>query len=115
MDKTKESKLYHKVKNQLFFLSLMIDILILMVLATSGLSIILRNFSTEFSSHFLVINGIYITIFVVGMYLLHFPIRLFEGFMWEHRFHLSNQKFIHWFADDFKKVFINGVITILAV
>ena len=115
MDKAQESKTYHRIKNQLFFVGLGVDIIFLIVVTVSGLSVGLRNFAANVSSHFFILNGIYTFFLAVGMYLLHFPLGFFEGFIWEHRFRLSRQKFLHWLGDDLKKAAINGIVMLIAI
>lgn len=114
-DKTRETKIYHRRKYQLFFLGFFLDAVLLITLAVSGLSVDLRNYSSQISSNFFILNAIYILIFAAGMYLAHFPFRWYEEFIWEHKFNLSTQNFNAWLCDDLKKNLINILVMLLAV
>jgi len=111
----KKSKEYHRFKNRLFFIQLIINFVLLIAFMLSGFSLALKNFSFQYSENFLIGNGIYIMAVAVIMYILHFPLNFVEGFTWEHRFNLSNQKFIHWLRDDVKKASLGLVVTVLMV
>lgn len=115
MDKTKEAKIYHKIKHRLFFLNLFVDTIVLWLFFISGLSESLRNFSLGCSSYSLAANGIYIAIFLCAMAVVHLPFSYFEGFVWEHRFNLSNQRFFHWFTDELKKTLMNITVGMLTI
>jgi len=115
VDKNQQSKTYHRVKILLFFLSLLTYIIVFAVFIAGGLSVSLRDFSLSlFTNPFLVIL-IYTGVLGMVLYWVDFPIRFFEGFIWEHRFHLSNQKFPQWLADDLKKAFISGLVILALV
>ncbi|MFH1361017.1 MAG: M48 family metallopeptidase [Candidatus Omnitrophota bacterium] len=115
MTDTPKAKHYHRLKNRMFFVQLGLNVLILVVLLASGLSLGLRNFSGRIFNHFLLANGLYIMIFGIAMYLLYFPLSMLEGYIWEHRFSLSNQKFLDWLKDDFKKAILSGFVSLLAI
>ena len=110
-----QSKAYHKIKIYLFFLGLILDIAILIFVVFSGLSVQIREFSIQLTSNFFLVNGIYITLLGGGMYLIHFPLSVFEGFFWEHKFHLSNQKFNQWLVDELKKLGLSYVFMLIVV
>ena len=115
MNQARESKAYHKAKYRLFFAGLILDVLLLSAFFFGGFSVALRDFSAGVSSHFAVRNGVYITIFVVLLHAVHFPLRWFEGLIWEHRFKLSNQSFPQWLADDLKKGLVNLITALIAM
>lgn len=109
------SQIYHRVKNKLFFVGLFLDILILSFFFFSGLSVSLKIFASQFSSHAVVLNSIYILIFSLGIYVFHFPLNVFTGFFWEHKFKLSTQTFSNWLTDNIKKLIIGLVIALLLI
>ncbi len=107
------SQSYQKVKNSLFFVSLSLDFIFLCLFFFSGLSAHLKNFALTLTPHFFWVNAIYLTGFCLGMYLLHFPMSYFSGYYWEHRFHLSNQKFLSWLSDDLKKAMLCFILILV--
>ncbi len=106
---------YQKVKNYLFFVSLAIDIIILWIFFASGYSALLKNYAQGISSFAFIVNGLYLFIFSVIFYLIHFPLSVFSEFVWEHKFKLSNQKFHQWLWDDVKKSLLGFVVMLLLV
>lgn len=114
-DKNTLPKTYQRLKHRLFFFGLFLDIIFLLTLIASGLSVFLRDFSFACTDNFYAANGIYAAAFYLAMYIFHFPLRYVEGFAWEHQFALSNQTFPQWLADDIKKSLINFVVFIIVL
>jgi len=106
---------YHSVKNKIYFANLLIDSALLLVLFYSGLSLSLKQWCMEFIGVSWILNAMYLVIFSIGMYMLHFPLSFFLGFYWEHKFDLSNQSFGAWFIDDLKKNAIGFAMFLLAM
>lgn len=113
MENSIEAQAYHRIKDRLFFVGLFLNLAVFAFLLISGLSVQLRDLSSGFSPNFLVINSFYITLFALGMYGIHFPLNLFEGFFLEHKFKLSKQSFASWLAEDFKKGVLSFLILLL--
>ncbi len=109
------AKQYHQVKHQLFFVSLLLDVALLILFFKSGLSVDLREWTKTASPFLPTRNAGYLFVFGTGMSILHFPFRYFEDYRWEHRFNLSNQTFLAWLKDDFKKGLVSAVVGIAAV
>ena len=93
MNKEQAPQTYQQMKHRLFFVGLALDVLVLLLFFFSGNSLLLKNFASQFSSQSFVIIGIYLLFLGVILYVVHFPLNLFSGFIWEHKFHLSTQKF----------------------
>ena len=113
MKEGKEAKRYHKVKNLFFYFGLALDFFLLVVLQLSGLSVYLRSFSSEVLPSSYGTNFIYILIFCVGMHAIHFPLKYFLEFIWEHKFKLSNQTFLSWLKDDAKKFALSFILMVV--
>lgn len=109
------SKAYHRVKNVLFLVGLILDFSILLVIFLSGFSASIKEFACQISSNTFIINAVYFLIFSSVMYALHFPLSIFSGFTWEHKFKLSNQSFFQWLRDDFKKALLGFTVSLVAV
>lgn len=109
-----QSQKYQRGKNRLFLASLIYDVILLGGFFFSGFSFFLRDLSRHLSSNPFGVNGIYLAIFCSALYLLHFPLNFFSGFIREHKFHLSNQTFFQWLADDLKGSFLSlGMVFLL--
>ncbi|MFA5088405.1 MAG: M48 family metallopeptidase [Candidatus Omnitrophota bacterium] len=115
MKKEDESKIYQQLKNRFFFAGLVLNVVVLAAFYAAGWSIRLRDFSFQTVSSPGLANGVYLLVLFWGLYAIHFPLQLFTGFFWEHRFKLSNQKFRQWWADDLKKALISFVVVLLLV
>ena len=115
MDRQTNSQYYHRVKNYVFFANLVFNLVLLFIFLKGGFSVSLRGFCAQFSSQVFILNAVYLTVFAALIYILNFPFSLFEGFIWEHKFKLSNQKFVPWLADDVKKALVSFVILLVSV
>ncbi len=110
MKDPQNSKMYQKVKNRLFLIGIIFDFIILIFFFKSGYSLQLKTFALQSSAHFFWINAVYISLFCLGMYIVHFPLGYFSGYLWEHKFKLSNQNFFQWMGDDLKKAFLSFIV-----
>ncbi len=109
------AKKYHAIQNRLFFAGLLLNILFLAIFFSSGLSVNLRNQSINKFSGIFLANGFYASVFFIVFYILNFPFNFYEGFLLEHKFKLSNQGLLNWFKDDFKKLILDFILTLIAV
>lgn len=116
------SREYNRIKNILFFSGFVFDIVLLLVFYFSQTSMQLKLMAAEINPQFHVTNALYIVGFSVLMYIVHFPLSVYSGFILEHRFSLSNQSFGSWFKDHLKSsllslllfvIFIEAVYTFL--
>ncbi len=109
MRKNDKAGAYQKGKKRFFYINLVLDVALLAALQMSGLSVEIREWAGGLSGNRWIINAVYITLFSAGAYVIHFPLSYFLEHAWEHRFHLSNQKFSGWFRDDLKKGLISFI------
>lgn len=104
------AKAYHKVKKQLFFAGLSLDIFVLLFLFLSGASLGMESFASGVTHNPWLQNGIYFSIFALLLGLVHFPMDFFLGYVWEHRFGLSTQRLRDWFCDELKQGILSFII-----
>ena len=110
----KEAKRYNKLSRWISISELGLAIIFLMVLLF-GLSHKIRDFSQSvFFSDFLVI---FLYLVLVGLIyeIITFPLNLYSGFTLEHKFYLSQQKFLSWFSDHLKSLCISFVLSLFLV
>ncbi|MFC1646237.1 M48 family metallopeptidase [Candidatus Omnitrophota bacterium] len=107
---SKTAKQYHKIKNFLFVVNLLISLLVLLISLVLGLSIFLRAYLRMYFSSIYILNCVFFLIFYLVIAILGFPLDLFEGFILEHRFKLSKQNLLSWLKDYLKKALISLLI-----
>jgi len=115
MDEVSASKQYQHGKNLFFLINLILDVLFLIFVFFSGLSFYWRDAALKVFPQLLATNSIYIFFFSVCLYVWHFPLTIFAGYTWEHKFGLSNQNLKEWLRDDVKKGLIGFVIMLMMV
>jgi len=114
MNNSDSAKKYHQIKNRLFFVNILVNILFLLFLSLSGLSIFLKNQILNFTQQFFLVNALYAFCFCIIFDAVGFPLSLYEGFILEHRFNLSNQRFTGWLKDFFKNAILGLVVILIA-
>ncbi len=103
MNHSSEAKRYSHVKHLLFAFTIVFDLSIFYIFFVSGQSDAFRQKAFSIHANPFAANAIYLLCFGILMYVLHFPLSLFSGFIWEHKYKLSNQTFAQWLKDDVKK------------
>lgn len=117
MDKTiKDPQKYHGIKYRIFFAGLLLDVVLLLGLLFSRVTFGLKEAAYSAAGGQVVWGN---ALFVAGLgsvsYLIHAPLNYFEGFVWEHKFGLSNQTFLAWLKDDLKKSVLGLVLSVVLV
>ncbi len=113
MDINKNPKKYHRIKNLLSFLDIILQGSILLIITLSGFSLFLKNqVSGVFENFYLVVAG-YIFLLATIFYFITLPISFFENYYLEHQYNLSNQKITSWFKDSLKETIIGLLILLI--
>jgi len=115
MKSTPASQRYHQIKNRIFYISLCLDVFFLYLFQWSGLSWRLQVWAASFSSSFWLMNAVYLICFGMVFYCIHLPLNYFLGYVWEHRFNLSNQTCAAWLGDNLKKTLLSAVIVLVLI
>lgn len=116
MDKTtQDPQKYHGMKYRIFFAGFLLDMILLLGLLYSGLTFAIKESTYAFTGHAAGGNVFYVICLGMLSYVLHFPLSFFNGYIWEHRFGLSNQTFGQWFKDDLKKSLLGLLLSIVLV
>ncbi|MBL7197010.1 MAG: M48 family metallopeptidase [Candidatus Omnitrophica bacterium] len=107
---SQQAKEYHKIKNFLFVVNLLISLIVLLIFLVLGLSIFLRAYFRMYFDNRFILNGAFFIIFYLIITFFGFPLDLFEGFILEHKFKLSRQNLLGWLKDYLKKTLISLII-----
>ncbi len=81
----------------------------------TGLSRGLRDLSFSLTSNFYLALAIYLSLLGAGYCALTFPLDVYEGFILERRFSLSDNTFPRWFTDEVKKWAISSIIFLMLI
>lgn len=95
MDKISNEKLYNRIKLRLSIIDLVLDLLLITVLAFSGLSIFIAGISGVTGN----IYGdflLFILIIGLGLSVIGLPFDFYGSYIVEHKFGLSNQTIFKW-------------------
>lgn len=95
MDKISNEKLYNRIKLRLSIIDLVLDLLLITVLAFSGLSVFIATISGitgNIYGDFLV----FILIIGLGLSVIGLPFDFYGSYIVEHKFGLSNQTIFKW-------------------
>jgi len=108
MEETKE-KTYNKIKTRLSIIDIVLDILLLAILAFSGLSHFFADISSITSKDYI---NFLIFAFYTGLFFSIFgiPLDFYGSFIIEHRFNLSNQTFFAWLWEKLKSLLLTIAI-----
>ena len=90
------AKRYSKIKNRITFANIGITFAFLIFMLASGASISLSNAVARWTENIYSQIGLYLLIFGAIFYIVTFSLDLYDGFVVEHRFSLSNQTFWGW-------------------
>ena len=114
---TPENQQYSDIKTGLRFLSPFYGVLVSLILLFSGLSARMRDIAASLAKQRYLRVLIYLALFAVVMFVLNFPLAVFDDFVVEHRFDLSTQSFGAWMGDQGKTLIATiaflGVVPIL--
>ncbi|MDP1854306.1 MAG: M48 family metalloprotease [Candidatus Omnitrophota bacterium] len=104
------AKKYHLIKNWLFLAHIVLSLAGLLFLLSFGLSVYAKEKIILLTRNSFWLVAIYVFILDGASFLLSFPLCFYEGFILEHKFNLSSQKFPAWLKDTFKKQLIELLV-----
>jgi len=113
-----DNKAYSRQKHRVAILSIILSPAILAIFVVSGVSLHVKNLaSTASSNNYINLLGFYALIGFL-YYAITVPLAYYSGFVLEHKFGLSNQRFKGWANREIKKSFISfifGIPVVLAM
>ena len=104
---------FSRAEYRLYFAAIALALALYVFLWWSGFSAGLREWVRRVSARRLVETAIFVSIFLVLVRALEFPLDYFWGFVLEHRYDLSTQGFGSWTADWAKDLGLTVVVAIL--
>ena len=103
MESLKNPQNYHGMKYRIFFGGIFLDIVLLIFLLYGGLTFEIRDWVQSLVSENIISDALYVWILGFLVFVLHFPLNYFSGYVWEHRYGLSTQTLGKWWLEHLKK------------
>jgi STE24 endopeptidase len=110
----RQSKQYSKLKVGISIIQFILTIAFFLVMLFSRASVLLADAVKSRTENFYLQVGLYLIIFGCIYYLIFLPLNFYDGFLLEHKFHLSNQTLAGWAVRSLKKLLISLPILLLA-
>ncbi len=110
----KLSKRYSLQKHILAVNGIIVALIYLVFMCLFG-SNILKDLISQITVNQYLLIALYILVFVVVIDIITIPLSFYGGFVLEHIFKLSNQKFLGWVKDEIKKFLLSLVLLIIMV
>ncbi len=111
----KRAKAYWRYKHTLSLLGLVASVSYLIIIQFTVVSSHLKIIATSISSNFYIAFSIYLLTVSLIYHIVILPLNLYESFILEHKFSLSNQNLLNWVKDDLKKLAISVIFFIILV
>jgi len=109
-DKTKRAKEYNRKKIIFSLVELGLLLCFLLMLIFSGLSLIIRDAAVSLHSNPYIQFLIYIIVLSLMELVIFTPLHFYTEYVLEHKYSLSNQKFIGWLWESFKSLAVSMVL-----
>lgn len=103
-------KKYNKIKLRLSIVDIVLNLIIIALLAFSGISQVVVGFITGFVANDYIAFLFFITIIGILYSILNFPFDFYGSYIIEHRFSLSNQTVAAWLIEKIKGAAVGIVI-----
>ena len=104
---------FSRAEYRLYFAAMALALAIYAFLWWSGFSVGLRGLVQRFSARRLAETALFVSVFLIVVRALEFPLDYYWGFVLEHRYDLSTQGFGSWVADWAKDLGLTVVVAIL--
>lgn len=106
--KSKErSDAYFEGKYWLLLWNILYDALVTWIILSTGLSSRMKKIAFR-SRNVKIQNLLYAFLYIIISFLLFFPFSVYQLFIREHQYHLSNQTFLQWLGDDLILLALNA-------
>ncbi|MBN1793814.1 MAG: M48 family metallopeptidase [Candidatus Omnitrophica bacterium] len=109
------AKAYARRRYLLFFISLAVSTVFLLIFQFSGFSLDLAGHCGKIATHFAAALFLYLTAFILIFHLVTIPLSFYQGYIVEHQFGLSNQTLSRWVDDYLKRFLLSYAFFILVI
>lgn len=106
---------YYRSGNLLWFVNTIWGLLIPALFLFTGFSARIRDWAQGLGRKWFFVIGVYLIIFAAINFVIDFPLDLYQGYVRQHAYDLSNQTFGKWFGDAVKSLMVGIVIGVLFV
>jgi Zn-dependent protease with chaperone function len=106
---------YSRAQYLLYFAGIALSLTIYAFLWRLGLAVVLREWVRRVSARRFVQGALFVSLFLVAVRVLEFPLDYYWGFALEHRYDLSTQGFASWMADWAKELGLTALAGIMLV
>ena len=110
-----KAKAYQRRKYGVALIHLGLEILLLSVLISTGLTFVFRVIAAAASPNFYVQGLVYYSLFFLYLWIFDFFFSLYSGFRLEHSYGLSNQTLGGWFTEWMKKSALSYLFSLLLI
>ena len=107
-----DAKKYNNIKLFFSIAKSIITFILIFLFIALGYSEILVNYIEQSINHQYLILLVFVFITGFAMSVLFFPVNFYTDFILEHKYNLSNQKFLAWVWENTKATLVGGVIGI---
>lgn len=114
-DKTENSKQYQRTKLLLSVIEFIIGFGFLIFILSAGITQSAEIFLRRYVQNDFPVLLLFVTSLGIAETILLFPINVYAGFVIEHRYRLSNQRFPAWLWEQFKGILVSYPIMIILI
>jgi STE24 endopeptidase len=114
-EKESRAQSYSRIKYSLAACDIFYSLALLVIFLISGFSKMLAlNLSAVSQSSYFIVPA-YLFIVSLGFYILNFPLNLYQSYILEHKFSLTNQKISNWALDQLKSQILSFIFILILV
>jgi len=110
-----KAKRYNRIARRIRIDDFILGMGLLFVLLFGGISHRIRDLALIYTSSPWVLVIFYLLVIGVVFEIISFPLSVYGGFLLEHKFKLSDQRFLRWLWDHAKGLALNFVLTLILV
>jgi STE24 endopeptidase len=110
-----EAKRYNKIARRISILEFALGVALLLILLFAGFSHRIRDLTSSYTSSPWLLVLFYLLIIGIIFEIISLPFSIYGGFVLEHKFKLSTQRFSRWLWDHIKGLLLNFALTLILV
>lgn len=110
-----KAKRYNRIARRISIAEFILGMALLLVLLFGNFSHSVRDLALIYTSSPWVLVLFYLLAIGIVFEIISFPLSVYGGFLLEHKFKLSNQRFLRWLRDHVKGLALSFVLTLILV